>query len=269
MEVKILGQNTRAALKLYDRRFSLQLRSEYKIDPPTIAKEIAFGDFANSGDAAEFLDRLRNDDDFHEPEGGWDMSQNETFLHDLCLDMFEAESAVYHRLKDFQGKEIPHLLAEVRLQLSSSQETTISPATEFFEVKGLLLELIDGHTLSEIAKHVPREDWGEVCEEAVRIIGLLHDFFIRNEDVRPSNIMISRPASENKYRIVMLDFGQCVLREPEESDEEWGRAKWKQDEEGAIGQVMKHRLKRDFDYDFPFQNSFRFLPWAPGEDDDD
>lgn len=266
MEVKLLGRNTRAALKLYDRRFALNLRSEYKIGPPTSPKETAFGDFVKRGGAAEFLDRLRNDDDFEEPEGGWDMGQDETFLHDMCLAMYKAESEVYHKLKDLQGKEIPYLLAEVRLQLSSSQETTIGSAAEFFEVKGILLELIDGHTLSDIAKHVPREDWGKVCEEAVRVVRLLDDFSIRNADVRPSNIMISRPASENKYRVVMLDFGQCVLREPEESDEEWGKAR--KDEEGAIGLVMKHKLKRDFGYDWPFEHSNRFSPRAPGEDSD-
>lgn len=29
------------------------------------------------------------------------MIQNETYLHDLCLDMFEAESMMYDKLKKF------------------------------------------------------------------------------------------------------------------------------------------------------------------------
>lgn len=273
MEVALSSQNTRAVLKLYDRRFALQLRYENKIEPSTTATEMIFEKFVKSGDASEFLDRLRNDDDYHEPEEGWNIAQNETYLHDICLDMFTAESMVYDKLKDFQGKELPYLFAPVRLSLSSSQEIMNNSAAEdLFEVKGILLEFIDGHTLSQIA-NLPREDWGEVCEEAVRIVRLLDDFSIRNKDVRPSNIMISRSASENfqgkknKYRIVMLDFGQCVERQSEESDAEWGRQKWCQDEEGAIGLVMRHRLKRDFAYDWPFHHSERFRQWAPGEDD--
>lgn len=273
MEVRLLSQNTRAVLKLYDRRFALQLRSENKIEPPTAATELVFGEFVKSGDASEFLYRLRNDDDYEESEEGWNMARNETYLYDTCLDMFTAESMVYNKLKDLQGKELPYLLAQVGLSLSSSQEIMKSSAAEdLFEVKGILLEFIDGHTLSQIA-NIPREDWGEVCEEAVRVIRLLDDFSIRNTDVRPSNIMVS-PSSpedfqegEKKYRVVMLDFGQCVERQPKESDAEWGREKWCQDEEGAIGLVMQHRLKRDFAYDWPFHHSQRFIEWAPGEDD--
>ena len=281
MEVKLLNQNTRAVLKLYDRRFALQLRSQNNIKPPTPATEIVFCDFVKSGDASEFLNQLRNDDDFHEPEEGWNIAQNETYLYDLCLDMFTAESMVYDKLKALQGSELPYLLAQVQLPLSSSQEIMSTFAAEnLFEIKGILLEFIDGHNLSQIA-NVPREDWGEVCEEAVRVVRLLDDFSIRNTDVRPSNIMVSRSSASEKnpeknsekekkkknYRVVMLDFGQCVARQPEESDAEWGRKKWCQDEEGAIGLVMRHRLKRDFAYDWPFHHSQRFREWAPGEDD--
>lgn len=272
MEVKLLSQNTRAVLKLYDRRFALQLRSQQKIEPPTTATENSFGEFVQSGDAFEFLDRLRNDDDYSEPEEGWNVAQNETYLYDLCLDMCTAEERVYDKLKDLQGKELPYLLAQVRLPLSSSTEMMSSSfaAENLLEVKGVLLEFIDGHTLSQIG-NIPRENWKEVCEEAVRTVRLLDDFSIRNTDVRPSNIMVSRSAAsgkEKKYRIVMLDFGQCLERKPDESDAEWGREKWCQDEEGAIGLVMQHRLKRDFAYDWSFHHSQRFREWAPGEDDD-
>lgn len=68
MEVKLLSQNTRAVLKLYDRRFALGLRSEYKIEPPTTATKIVFDDSVKNGDALEFLNRLRNDDDYEKPE---------------------------------------------------------------------------------------------------------------------------------------------------------------------------------------------------------
>jgi len=71
-----------------------------------------------------------------------------------------------------------------------------------------------------------------ICNQAVKVVRLLDDYFIRNEDVRPSNIVISELPS-NGYRVVMIDFGECTWRE-DESDEEWNRDKWCDDEEGSI-----------------------------------
>ena len=267
MEVKLLNQNTRAVLKLYDRRFALGLRSAYNMKPSTTATEIFFGEFVKSGDASKFLNRLRNY--YYTPKDGWNMAHYETYLQYLCIIMFRSELMVYDKLKNLQGKELPYLLAQVRLPLSSSQDIMGSVAADDpFEIKGILLEFIDGCNLFQIA-NVPREDWREVCEEAVRVIRLLDDFSILNIDVSPSNIMVCQSASEKekKYRVVMLDFGRCSERLPGESDTEWGRAKWNENEEGAIGLVMQRRLKRDFAYDWPFHHSERFEEWAAGEDD--
>ncbi|TGO45749.1 hypothetical protein BCON_0368g00010 [Botryotinia convoluta] len=83
--------------------------------------------------------------------------------------------------------------------------------------------------------------------------------------------MVTRQPTQGKYRVIMLDFAQCTFREPEETDKQWGRKKWNQDEEGAIGLVMRHRLKK-LDYNFPFEHSNHFLEWAetefPSEDED-
>ncbi|KAJ8060922.1 hypothetical protein OCU04_010002 [Sclerotinia nivalis] len=235
-----------------------------EIGPVTVAKETAFGDCVKSGDASKFVDRLRNDEDFEEPEEGWNMGENEAYLYDLCLDMYEAEVAVYQKLEQLQGKEIPRLLAQVRLQPTTAFGTMPSDAMEFFEIKGVLIELIDGYTLSEMLTKAPREDWGDICHEAVRVVRLLDDYSILNKDVRPSNMMITGGSTRDNYRVVMLDFAQCVFRELEETDKQWGRKKWNQDEEGAIGLVMRHRLKQ-LDYDFWFDHSNHFLEWAETE----
>ncbi|KAF7936232.1 uncharacterized protein EAE98_002451 [Botrytis deweyae] len=274
MEVELLNQsgNKRAVLKVFDRRFASQLRSDYKVGPSTVAKETAFFECVKSGDASKFVDRLRNDEDFEEPEEGWDMGQNEAYLYDLCLDMYEAETTVYRKLEHLQGKEIPQLLAQVKLQATTAADEAPDNAIDFFQIKGILIELIDGYTLSDLPTKAPRESWGEICHEAVRVVRLLDDHSILNEDVRPSNIMITRQPTQDKYRVVMLDFAQCTFREPEETDKQWGRKKWNQDEEGAIGLVMRHRLKK-LDYDFPFEHSNHFLEWAetefPSEDEDE
>jgi hypothetical protein len=270
MEVELLGQSEskpkRAVLKLFDRRFASQLRSDHRIGLLTIAKETALGDFVRSGDHTPFLDHLRNYDDFEMPKEDWNTGEHETYLQNMCLDMYTTEAAVYQKLENLQGQQIPRLFAQVRLQempKSSASETMSGQAMEFLEIKGLLLELIDGCTLSEMPRKVPREYWGDICHQAIQVVRLLDDYSIRNEDVRPSNIMVMRSAP-NKHRIVMLDFAQCVFRKPEDTDKQWGRLKWSRDEEGAIGMVMQHRLKK-LGYDFPFVHSFRFLEWAEGE----
>ncbi|KAF7894995.1 hypothetical protein EAF00_006809 [Botryotinia globosa] len=271
MEVELLNQpdNKRAVFKLFDRRFASQLRSDYKVGPLTVAKEAAFVECVRSGDASQFVDRLS---DFEDPEEGWDMGQNEAYLYDLCLDMYEAETKVYRKLEHLQGKEIPQLLAQVKLQATTAVDEAPDNAADLFQIKGVLIELIDGYTLSDLPTKAPRESWGEICHEAVRVVRLLDDYSILNEDVRPSNIMITRQPTQNKYRVVMLDFAQCTFREPEETDKQWGRKKWNQDEEGAIGLVMRHRLKK-LDYDFPLEHSNHFLEWAetefPSEDEDE
>lgn len=107
----------RAILKLYDRRFAAQLRKDKTIDPWTTDYESAYIDFVRSSRAQDFLDKLRNDDDFEEPEEGWDIAENETYLHDLCIDMFKAETTVYTKLQSYQGTQIPRLFALATLSI--------------------------------------------------------------------------------------------------------------------------------------------------------
>lgn len=257
----------RFVLKLYDRRYATQLRKDYKIEPISLAQETAYFDFVKNGNALEFLVKLREDEDFEEPEGEvWNDVQNEVYLLYTCLDLYGSECAVYDRLKDRQGRDIPQLIAKVRLPVDPPADGLLA---EFYEIKGILLELIDGFTLRELADKAPREDWQKICDQAVRVVQLCNDREILNEDVRPANFMVSPlPSENNAYRVVMLDFGQCRLRNPEDSDLKWGRNKCSQDEEGAIGIVMQHRLKK-LGFDLTYQPSRRYAEWACTEDDDD
>lgn len=264
MEVKIEMapyNGRRFILKLYDRRYATQLRKDNKVEPYSLAQETAFFDFVKNGDASEFLVKLREDEDFEEPEGeDWNDAQNEVYLLYVCLDLYGSECAVYDRLKDLQGQDIAQFIAKVRFPVAPPSADDL-PA-ELYEIKGILLELIDGFTLHELADKAPREDWQKICDQAVRVVQLCNDREILNEDVRPSNFMVTPlPSENNAYRVVMLDFAYCRLRSPEDSDLEWGRSKWSQDEEGAIGMVMQHRLKK-LGFDLTYQPSHRYLEWA-------
>lgn len=72
------------------------------------------------------------------------------------------------------------------------------------------------------------------------------------------------PCGEKRYRVFMIDLAQCTLRREDESDMDWGRAKWTQDEEGAVGFVMKRRLGK-LGFELVFNHSQRYLEFAERE----
>lgn len=276
MEVDVLQPVTgpaRAILKLYDRRFAAQLRKDQTNDPWTTDRESAYIDFVRSGRAQDFLDKLRNDDDFDEPEEGWDIAENETYLHDLCIDMFKTETTVYTKLRSYQGTRIPRLFAPVTLRITPLHlENGVDSApsdSELFQVHGILLELIPGFTLAQLDEDkAPRTSWQAIVDQAIQTVHILSDHNILNGDIRTPNILITPDADvQGGYRVIMIDFAQCRFRGEDESDLKWGRAKWSQDEEGAIGLVMKARLKK-FGFNLKYEGSMRYLEWAEGEGDE-
>jgi hypothetical protein len=276
MEVDVLQPVTgpaRAILKLYDRRFAAQLRKDQTNDPWTTDRESAYIDFVRSGRAQDFLDKLRNDDNFEEPEEGWDIAENETYLHDLCIDMFKTETIVYTKLRSYQGTRIPRLFAPVTLRIKSlhleNGVDSAPPDSELFQVHGILLGLIPGFTLAQLDEDkAPRTSWQAIVDQAIQTVHILSDHNILNGDIRTSNILITPDAdAQGGYRVIMIDFAQCRFRGEDESDLKWGRAKWSQDEEGAIGLVMKARLKK-FGFNLKYEGSMRYLECAEGEGDE-
>ena len=293
MEVLFLDTQTdptKAILKLYDWRYAAQLRKDNKIDEWTNEHERTYIGFVHSGQAKDFLDKIRNDEDFEEPEEGWNMAENETYLYDICTDMFTAETAVYKKLHAYQGEQIPYLVAPVALSIESGNgrssdhhdDTWIgtlgsdiippdvneiniqAPETGLLKVKGILIELIEGFTLSSLHQYVSeKSSWQSIIDQAIQNVRLFSDNDILNKDVRASNILVS-PKPSGGYRVCTIDFGQCRIREKEESDLEWGRAKWSEDEEGAVGQVMKKRLA-EHGFELKYQRSMRYWEWAEKE----
>ncbi len=135
-------------------------------------------------------------------------------------------------------------------------------------MKGILHQYLDGFSLSDLDKFAPQSTWQGIVDQAVKTIHVLNDNNILNADVCPSNfIVVPRGSpSEKIYRVFMIDFRLCRFRGNTELDLDWGRAKSTQDEEGAVGAVMKHRLKKA-GFDLVYQPSWRYLQWAPGEND--
>lgn len=173
---------------------------------------------------------------------------------------------------------------------STSSVSSSSPPShaDLFTMRAILLEYIPGHTIRQVAQKVPQHAWQDVCNQAICIVDSCSDFGVLNKDVRLDNFIVTRTSPARRgtepekkkqqqqdtetnpeiYKVYMIDFAQCRLRRPGKTDHDWGRAKWIQDEEGAIGTVLRHRLQQDTGVQLEYEPSLRLLQWAPAEDDD-
>ena len=242
--------NERVILKLYDRRFATGLREDQKIQPWTFEIEQEYQQTILDGRVSEFIKSLHSEDDEdkkeeeEEEEEPWNAAQDEAYLFDYMQRLYEAEYEVYQRLEDIQGRDIPRFLGRVKMPGNDSQSATVS---EYVDCPGILLQYIEGVPLSDLASFAPKEAWQEICEDAIRIVNLLGDRGILNEDVKPRNFIVRKESADN-FKVFMIDFALCNFREEYQDEEDWWRSKAIQDEEGAVGRVMESRLEGGFVY---------------------
>ncbi|KAL4722201.1 hypothetical protein ACLX1H_010978 [Fusarium chlamydosporum] len=230
-------------LKMFDRRAAQQIRQDNGVDAWTEDMEHDFAKDLASGKIEGFLEKLRTVPNFQEDtEEDWDAAENEAYLAAELLKCFNSEVTTYARLKEYQGILIPRFLAAVTLNVSPF-DTLLSPQQkELYQPKGVLLQYLQGFSLSTMIEQAPRSSWQSIVDQAIRIVHILGDKDILNTNVRPDNFIIV--PKTDMCEVFMIDFGQCRVRRGDETDEEWGRAKWIQDEEGAVGFVMKSKLKK-------------------------
>jgi serine/threonine protein kinase len=270
MIVDLLGEgysDNPVFLKLYDRRFSEQLRRDHGIDPWTKDTEKEYINAVQTGVAHQLLHNLHTIPNFEEDTSEtWDDGQIETFLTDQVHELFDTETTVYDTLRDIQGKLVPRLVARVHLALSVPNVGIGHTNTaELLHIKGILLQYIDGFSLSKVQDHAPKSEWQGIVDQAVAIIQVISDHGILNRNVRPDNFIVQRDRS-GCYQVFMIDFGLARLRGWNESDRDWAKAKLNKDEEGAVGLVMKKRLARE-GFKLRFENSDRYMEWAGGDDE--
>ncbi|KAH7018088.1 uncharacterized protein B0I36DRAFT_297556 [Microdochium trichocladiopsis] len=282
-----------AFLKLFDRRHAPRFRDDFCVQPYAQGMEEACVKFVQSGEADRFLSRLKTDSDLAEKEGGdWDDAECEAYLASEAMQLRNTEMAIYDVLKPLQGKQIPRVLSGVTLDIdprshanvtasngagavavAASHPTPSSAEPNYvFHVHGLLLEYLEGFTMAELVKHAPQSAWQNVVDQAVEIVRKLDEYNILNEDVRPENFMVVKTSQEqggtkhhdctscaaSGYHVYMIDLAMCRKRGEDESDSEWGRDKCDQDEEGAVGYVMRTILAREkFMLDFVNSRQYR------------
>ncbi|KAH6867726.1 hypothetical protein B0T10DRAFT_502161 [Thelonectria olida] len=260
-----LRKSDEAFLKIFDRRFAEQHRQDNGVDTWSEDVENEFLASLRSGKTESFLDKLHTVPRFQrDTEDDWDTAENEAYLADELRKCFNSEIAIYSCLQQHQGKIIPRFLAGITLGVPPPDAALTTQQQELYQLKGILLQYLSGFSLSSMVQNAPRSSWQDIVDQAIRIVHVLGDNNILNADVRPDNFVVV--PKDQAYRVFMIDFGQCRLRRKDESDAEWGRAKWTQDEEGAVGAVMRSRMRK-VGFELQFEPSWRYLAWAPGEDD--
>ncbi|KAJ4307192.1 hypothetical protein N0V88_000571 [Collariella sp. IMI 366227] len=274
-----------AVLKLYDRRFGTDLRDyRYRHVPLTAARESAFHKFVRQRKIAPFLDEwvpkkrkaemaldarpcnfLDDCPEQGEPKDPEGDEMYEAALWQLCGEQFDAEAEAYERLKDQQGKTILRMYAHVRLVFSGPdvpQNLVDEPDTaRYFEVRGTLLEFVDGYNLSEIWWSTPLKggipadprEWQHITQEAVDAVYEMNKRGISLDDCQPRNVMVDR----HTQKPFIIDFGVCEFKdrliqlwmendwlEEEDPEVRYWESVISTDNPGAIGAIARHMIKQ-------------------------
>lgn len=234
------GPVSRAVLKVYDRRFGVDLRKvRYEYSPCTSADESVFQSFVKSGKMKPFLDELVKlqensiipvaaahflDDDDDDSQDR--IAHYEAALWQTTQEHFECETKAYQRLAEFQGKLIPRIYGHIRLELhpgglgqtvpaAAAAATTAYPEemTPYLEVKGILLERISGYSLwdlplSPLAPPDPAA-WSAIVQAAVDAVEAINRHGVMMKDSDPRNVIVD----QHSQTPFIIDFAQCCFKE--------------------------------------------------------
>jgi len=272
-------------LKLYDRRFGSCLREVRKDQavPHTQETEAAFEAFVRRGMMPGFLRhrKERNETEtlpvsarefLDEPNRTEGLAKYEAALWQDCAEHFECETKAYHRLTDLQGTVVPRIYAHVTL--SATELATIIPqeTAPYFEVRGILLERIDGDCLDNLTLGpLPQNlrTWHHIIQLAADAGYEINKHGVIMQDCAPRNVVVDRQSQTPR----IVDLAQCVFRD--EMVSEWYQWGWDEDEDwdpdveyweqastisnpGAIGAVMANRIQRKTGV----KMDFRYPNWS-------
>ncbi|KAG5975078.1 hypothetical protein E4U55_007894 [Claviceps digitariae] len=240
-------------LKMHDRQFSSQLRDFEKTGPATSASEDGFADFVRQGGITPFLQDIEENGTWD--SGEWDVPRREAYFYQRTRQSHEIELEIYDRLIDLQGVHVPTIFADVRLAPQHAAAGADESVAEYTQVRGILMEYIPGFPLNEVVTATPESDWAPICDQAIEVIRTISDGDFINFDIKTRNILVRRAGPDQQqgcsssssssssspsssYQVFFLDFGECRLRDPADSDEIWRERKRQRNEEGAVGYLM-------------------------------
>lgn len=270
IEPAVFNNTSECVLKLYDRRFSTDLREECEAASWSPHLEKEYQDFVRCGDAEEFFsywdaEKEACDDwsvAYVRNKRRWSAAKWEAYLQWVSTSMYDVEKKAYEHMTDLQGEDVPMVFGGVTLDQSISTQneeleevdsemtkensdsiSSIDPDEHphIVSIPGLLLQHTRGFHLTDLHQHLPYQHWQSIVDSAIKVIHRIQDCGVLNRDVNTRSFIVD-PLS---HKAMMIDFGIVSFREDAEDDREWEMAQAQEDEEGAIGQVMKHYLKRD------------------------
>ncbi|KAL7906754.1 hypothetical protein GGI35DRAFT_487308 [Trichoderma velutinum] len=263
------GQDVHAVLKLYDRRFGVDLRDYRNVHLPlTSAKQALFESFVRRNAIGPFLTQLAQDQerelipipphhhlDDDDAEGS---EKYEAALWKDCVDMFNCETKAYELLKDLQGTGVPRLLAAVRLVDTSSSipsDLIDRPDAKYWDVNGILLQFIPGINLINLdSSSIDVKEWPILVQRSVDLVYDINERGVVMMDCSPRNMIMDQQSQQP----FVIDFAQCWFKhemkmwEPNNEEEEEGEenvTNEKEDEEEDGGEKDNEKNYEDREFD--------------------
>lgn len=214
---------------------------KYDPYPCTASTEAAYCDFIRKEDVGPFLHDYEEEERSRLlPQRAWSFldgspagaAKYEAVTWHKCQELFNKEIRAYEKLSELQGKTIPRLFAHVRLRLPQV-DTAPCPADllerpetrQYSEIKGILMEHVDGYELSELhsspAAPSDPEKWQDIVQAAVDGAHEINCHGVRILDCSMYNVMVDK-ASNHPF---IIDLAQCgfieeMYEEEDEDDEE-------------------------------------------------
>lgn len=275
VEPAIFNHTSECVLKLYDRRFSNQLRDDWEAAPWTPDLEKEYQDFVACGDAEEFFSYwdAEKERDFSwsaayvDNRNRWSAAKREAYLQWDTTDAYEIEKKAYERMADLQGEHIPKVFGEVVLSDPTAfqrqeqsdaagpdeneaggiqEDSTSTTSSEddanphLINIPGILLQYIDGFILTDLHEHPPKEYWQSTVDTAIEKLDRIQQCGVLNRDVNTRSFIVD-PLTR---KVMMIDFGMVTFREDAEDDTDWERLQALSNTEEAIGLLMQGFLKK-------------------------
>jgi hypothetical protein len=217
------GSELRAVLKIYDRRFGLDLRQvNGHPDPHRAVHEHAFQSFVKDGKMTGFL---RDHEQKTRDQGSavWASSyldktqygraRYEAALWQECANHFECETEAYSRLSQLQGSLIPYMYAHVRITGANETQPSSPSTARYFEIRGVLLQAIGGYKLWDIATApgAPANPaaWPAIIQSAANAAHEINKRGVFMEDCAPRNVVVD----SRTQRPFIIDLAQCEFRD--------------------------------------------------------
>ncbi|KAJ4857553.1 hypothetical protein T069G_08450 [Trichoderma breve] len=217
------GQDIHAVLKLYDRRFGVDLRDYRMVHLPlTTEKQALFNSFVRRKAIGPFLTQLAQDQErelipipphHHLDDDNFEGSEKyEAALWKDCDDMFNCETKAYELLKDLQGAGIPRLLAAVRLVNTSSSipsDLIDGPDAKYWDVHGILLQYIPGINLINLdGSSIDVNEWPIFVQRSVDLVHKINEYGVVMMECSARNVIVDQQSQQP----FAIDFAQCWFK---------------------------------------------------------